>query len=156
MTKLLRHTPSESPIKPVNARGSCPEARAFEWLTDNFHVGFLCFFPACVHPCDIFVGHVPKLSPFCRHTVENGGAKESLVAHKLTRPPLPAVSFLSSNTRGAKWRASCETRLPESKRTSHNNAGYIWCIRGACTLFSMMVSAPGPLFRRPSTRKPSN
>lgn len=73
-----------------------------------------------------------------------GGAGKS--RDKLTRHPT------TSSTRKIA-RATRHVYEREGKRIWHNNGRlYLGYTGGVCTLFSM-VSAPGPLFRRPSTRK---
>lgn len=133
------------------ARGSCSSASFRVAHRHNFHDEF----PFPFAPFRAYTQHwtprARQLSPYHASKKENGGARKSWHTQNWRRPPLGSP-HLPLALRPAKWRAQRNTFTREGKGSGIITAGYIWDTRGVCTLFSM-VSAPGPLFRRPSTRK---
>lgn len=133
------------------ARGSCSSASFRVAHRHNFHDEF----PFPFAPFRAYTQHwtprARQLSPYYASRKENGGARKSWHTQNWRRPPLGSP-HLPLALRPAKWRAQRNTFTREGKGSGIITAGYIWDTRRVCTLFSM-VSAPGPLFRRPSTRK---
>lgn len=139
-------------------RGSC-SSPSFRVARTDAQLSFHEFpFPFAPFRACIYTGHhvQRQLSPLPRGGRQ--GKWRRIVARAQNWRPLLPRRDLASSSPSASTRKMARARATKhvyerGKRIWHNNWPAISGIHGGvCTLFSM-VSAPGPLFRRPSTRK---